>query len=132
MSGKWSGKWSDKLSGKCSPDFEGEFIDMFPTDRLSIFDRFWVFLTHFFSMSQKKCLTSYLCVTFRADHFPQILFCIVPTWGRFWPILAFGKFASFCTCILFFVYFWCMWPLTLISKCWEYGIKLSQGFTHVK
>ena len=21
-----------------------------------------------------------------------------------------------------FVYFWCMWPLTLISKCWDYGI----------
>ena len=45
---KWSGKWSEKLSGKCSPDFEGEFIEMFPMDCLATFDTFWVVLRHFF------------------------------------------------------------------------------------
>ena len=45
---KWSGKWSKKWSGKCSPDFEGEFIEMFPIDRLSIFDGFRSIPRHFF------------------------------------------------------------------------------------
>ena len=59
-----------KYSEKCSPDCEGEFVDVFPTDRSSVFDGFWAVLRHFFSMSQKKCLTSYFCVTFRAGRPP--------------------------------------------------------------
>ena len=95
----------EKLSRKRSPDCEGEFIEMFPTDRLSIFDGIWAVPRHFFSMSQKKCLTGYFCVTFRADHFPQILFFIAPTWGRFWPILVFCKNLIF---RIFFVCFLCI------------------------
>ena len=107
----WPGKWSKKWSGKRSPDFEGEFIEMFPMDRLAIFDRFWVVLRHFFFDVSEKCLTGYFCVTFRADHFPQILFFIAPTWGRFWPILVFSKFFIFSHILcMFFVYFLCMWP----------------------
>ena len=41
-------RWSNKWSGKCSPDFEGEFIDMFPIDRLSIFDGIWTIPRHLF------------------------------------------------------------------------------------
>ena len=85
----------EKWSRKRSPDFEGEFIEMFPTDRLSIFGGIWAIPRHFFSTSQKKCLTGYFCVTFRADHFPQILFFTAPTWGRFWPILVFDNFVKF-------------------------------------
>ena len=66
---------------------------------------FGPFRDTFFSMSQKKCLSGYFCVTFRADHFPQIRFFIAPTWGRFWPIFVFGKFSNFRT---FFVCFLCI------------------------
>ena len=72
---------------------------------------FGPFRDTFFSTSQKKCLTGYFCVTFRADHFPQILFFIAPTWGRFWPILVFSIFLIFHTFLcVFCVFFVCMWP----------------------
>ena len=45
---EWSGKLSGKWSGKRSPDFEGEFIEMFPMDRLYIFDGIWAVPRHFF------------------------------------------------------------------------------------
>ena len=56
---KWSGNVGQKndptkWSGKCSPDFEGEFIEMFPTDRLSIFDGIWAVPRHiFFDVSEQ-------------------------------------------------------------------------------
>ena len=115
---QWSGKWSKKWSGKRSPDFEGEFIEMFPTDRLSIFDGIWAVPRHFFSTSQKKCLTGYFCVTFRADHFPQILFFIAPTWGRFWRILVFCKLSIF---HIFFVCFLC-----IFCVCGPFWVRCSE------
>ena len=70
----------------------------------------------------EKWLRGYFCITFRADQLPQILFFIAPIWGRFWPISVVGRCLIFRTRFLFFVYFWCLRPLTLISKCWDYGM----------
>ena len=70
------------------------------------FVHFWWFPFHsetLFSTTRNKCLTGYFCVTFRADHFPQIRFFIAPTWGRFWPIFVFGKFSNFRTFFMCFV-----------------------------
>ena len=54
LSGKWSAKLYKQLSGKCSPEFGGEFREMFPTDRLSIFDGIWAVPRHFFRCLRKN------------------------------------------------------------------------------
>ena len=91
-------------------------------------------------MSQKKCLSGYFCVTFCADHFPQIRFFIAPTWGRFWPIFVFGNFQIFahflCVFCVFLVYvaphsyqqmlgLWCHVVRLLIVFGYLFGIEIA-------
>ena len=75
-----------KKSARIFPAFEGEFIKMFPINRLSILEGFRSNLRHVFSTRQKAWLTGYCWITCGADQFPRIIFCIAVTWCPFWPI----------------------------------------------
>ena len=47
-------KWYKKWSGQCSLDFEGEFVEMFPVDHVSICCSFWSIPRHLFRCLRKN------------------------------------------------------------------------------
>ena len=111
LSKKWSGglcqQLSNKWFGKLSPNFESEFVEMFPVDRLSIFEGFRFIPKHFFDVSEQMfdwlCLRNFSRWSLSSNH--------VSHSSHLGSMLADLSFSCFevsphcCICCMLFVYF---------------------------